>query len=410
MHPEVHEPGQGLDGPGGAPVAWRAVFEDGSERRYGEGLPRFTLRVPTVDALEHLLSADAYSAAVAFVRRDFDVEGDLAAASHWRGWEPRSRLRKWLYSLIARCATAMESVQYGRAGAARAIRFHYDRSNEFYRLFLDPRLVYSCGYFRSPDISLEAAQEAKLDHVCRKLALEPGDRFLDVGCGWGSLIEHAAAEYGADAVGCTLSHAQFSYASGRLEGLARVLECDYRALAGHYDKIASLGMFEHVGRWRAPGYFRHIASLLEPHGMYLHHSIARPQGVRDDAASLFLRRQIFPGGQLIHLYEMVRAAEDAGFEVLDVENLRPHYALTCRLWQQRLAANREAALRVVSEPVFRAWLIWLAASSVSFEEGVSSVYQILFAHRGAPRRLTREHVYLPAARPRGASARPAHDG
>jgi cyclopropane-fatty-acyl-phospholipid synthase len=276
----------------------------------------------------------------------------------------------------------------------RNIRFHYDRSNEFYRLFLDPRMVYSCAYFRSPAMTLEEAQVAKLDHICRKLDLQRGERFLDVGCGWGALIGHAAVQYGAEATGCTLSRAQYTHAVASLDGSARVIEGNYRDLDGCYHKIASIGMFEHVGRRRAREYFRKMADLLAPNGLFLNHAIARPQGVRDDAASLFVRRQIFPGGQLIHLWEMIRAAEDSGFEVLDVENLRPHYALTCRAWQQRLTANRDAALRLVDEPTFRAWRIWLAASALSFENGFSSVYQVLMSKRGAPRRrLTRESVY-----------------
>ena len=322
------------------------------------------------------------------------MSGDLEAAIRFKGWQPRSGLRKHLFGAVARWAAAVQSGFQTRAQAVRNIRFHYDRSNDFYRLFLDPRMVYSCAYFRSPNTTLEDAQVAKLDHICRKLDLQPGERFLDVGCGWGALAGHAAAQYGAAATGCTLSRAQCAYATARLHGSASVLECNYRDLGGRYDKIASVGMFEHVGRRHAQEYFRKMAELLAPDGLFLNHAIARSQGVRDDAASLFVRRNIFPGGQLIQLYETIRAAENAGFEVLDVENLRPHYALTCRLWEQRLAANREAALRLVDEPTFRAWRIWLAASALTFEEGFSSVYQVLLSKRGAPRRhLTRENMY-----------------
>jgi cyclopropane-fatty-acyl-phospholipid synthase len=175
---------------------------------------------------------------------------------------------------------------------------------------------------------------------------------------------------------------------------ARVLKCDYRHLTGRYDKIASVGMFEHVGRRRAPQYFRKMAELLTPDGLFLNHAIARSEGSGDDAASLFLRRYIFPGGALIRLSETIRAAEDAGLEALDVENLRPHYALTCRLWEHRLAARREEALRLVDERTFRAWRIYLAAAALGYEEGQDSVYQVLLSRRGAPRRqLTRESMY-----------------
>jgi cyclopropane-fatty-acyl-phospholipid synthase len=377
-----------------AAPARRAIFRDGTVRQFGDGPPAFTFRVPSASALERLLATDAYSAAMAFVGGEFDVEGDLAAAIRFKGWQPRSNLRNRLLAVIARSATALESVFQNKARTARHIRFHYDRSNDFYRLFLDPRMVYSCAYFRAPEVPLEEAQLAKLDHICRKLDVRPGERFLDIGCGWGALLAHAAGRYGAVATGCTLSQAQYEFTCARLEGRARVLELDYRDLTGRYDKIASVGMFEHVGLRRASQYFRQMAALLKPDGLFLNHAIARPQGVEDDAGSLFVRRQIFPGGQLIHLSETIREAENAGFEVLDVENLRPHYARTCRLWQERLTANREAALRVADEPTFRAWRLWLAACSLSFEEGVSSVYQVLMAKRGSARRpLTREYMY-----------------
>jgi cyclopropane-fatty-acyl-phospholipid synthase len=377
-----------------ATPAWRAVFRDGTVRQTGEGPPAFTFRLSSESALERVLATDAYAAAMAFVRGEFDVEGDLAAAIRFKGWQPQSNLRNRLLTVVARSATALESVFQSKAQTAHHIRFHYDRSNDFYRLFLDPRMVYSCAYFRAPEIPLEEAQLAKLDHICRKLDVRPGERFLDIGCGWGALLAHAAGRYGATATGCTLSQAQYEFASARLEGRARVLELDYRDLTGRYDKIASVGMFEHVGLRRASQYFRKMAALLTPDGLFLNHAIARPQGVEDDAGSLFVRRRIFPGAQLIHLSETIREAESAGFEVLDIENLRPHYARTCRLWQERLTANREAALRVADKPTFRAWRLWLAACSLSFEEGVSSVYQVLMAKRGSARRtFTREYMY-----------------
>jgi cyclopropane-fatty-acyl-phospholipid synthase len=373
---------------------WSVRFRDGSERLSGDGTPQFTICVPNREALDDLLTTDVYSAATDFIRGEYDVKGDLEAAIRFRGWQPVSGLRKRLFGVIARCAAALQGVFRTRAQTARDIRFHYDRSNEFYRLFLDPRMVYSCAYFRSPDMTLEDAQVAKLDHICRKLDLQPGERFLDVGCGWGALIAHAAAQYGVHATGCTLSRAQHAYAMAELSGRAQVLECDYRNLEGRYDKIASVGMFEHVGRRRAREYFAKLADMLTPNGLLLNHAIARAEGVGEDASSLFVRRNIFPGGQLIHLWETIRAAEEAGFEVLDIENLRPHYALTCRRWEERLTANRDAGLRLVDEPTYRAWRIWLAASALSFEDGISSIYQVLMGKRGASRRRrTREHMY-----------------
>lgn len=380
------------------PTAWKVVFEDGTARQIGNELPAFTLHVPSQSALERILSTDAYTAAIAYLRGEFEVEGDLCAAIRFKGWTPRSWWRHACFQAIARVAALRETLFQNPSQSARHIRFHYDRSNEFYRLFLDPRMLYSCAYFRTPDASLEQAQLAKLDHICRKLDLQPGERFLDIGCGWGALVAHAAAAYGAKATGCTLSRAQYEHASALAQGPVSILEQDYREVAGRFDKIASVGMFEHVGRRRAPGYFRKIAELLRPAGLFLNHAIARAQGVTDDATSLFVRHRIFPGGQLLHLDETIRCAEQAGLEVLDVENLRPHYARTCRLWDERLAAQREAALGLVDEPTYRAWRIWLAGSSLSFEEGLLSIYQVLMAKRGAPRaHWTREHLYRSSA-------------
>jgi cyclopropane-fatty-acyl-phospholipid synthase len=394
MRPEAYEKDRVIDPQPSTEPVWSVRFLDGSERRSGNGAPRFTFCVPNSEALQHVLTTDVYSAAIDFIRGKFDVKGDLEAAIRFRGWLPHSALRRHLLSAVAHCATTLQGALRTGAKDARDIRFHYDRSNDFYRLFLDPRMVYSCAYFRSADTTLEDAQVAKLNLICRKLDLQPGDRFLDVGCGWGALIGHAASQYGVAATGCTLSRAQYDYAVAGLKGRAQVFECDYRNLGGSYDKIASVGMFEHVGRRRAREYFRKMADLLAPNGLFLNHAIARAQGVEDDAASLFVRRHIFPGGQLIHLWEMIRAAEDSGFEVLDVENLRRHYALTCRQWEERLVANRDAALALIDEPTFRAWRIWLAASALSFEDGLNGVYQVLMSKRGvAPRRLTREHVY-----------------
>ena len=277
--------------------SWQAVFEDGTGRQSGgDAPPAFTLRVANQAALERILTTDPYTAANAYLRGEFEIEGDLCAAIRFKGWAAESLWRRRALRWLARGARLRESLFQSKAQAQRHIRFHYDRSNEFYRLFLDPRMVYSCAYFRTADTTLEAAQVAKLDHICRKLDLHPGDRFLDIGCGWGALVAHAAAGYGVEATGCTISRAQFAHASAVGKGHTQIRELDYRDLAGRFDKITSVGMFEHVGHRRAPGYFRKIAELLAPEGLLLNHAIQRAVGVGDDAASLFVRRRIFPGG------------------------------------------------------------------------------------------------------------------
>jgi cyclopropane-fatty-acyl-phospholipid synthase len=287
-----------------------------------------------------------------------------------------------------------------RSNVTGNIQFHYDRSNRFYQTFLDSRMVYSCGYFRKPTDSLEEAQRAKLDHVCRKLRVERGDRFLDVGCGWGGLMFHAAERYGAKCTGCTLSHAQVEFVQEKLENRGggdqiRVFETDFQKVRGRFDKIASVGMFEHVGRRRLRSYFAHIAGSLAENGLFLNHAIARPETVKDGAETLFLQRNVFPGGDLLHVSEVIRTAEEAGFEVLDLENLRPHYALTCRAWVNGLQAAAEDCLRTVTRDVYRTWLLYLAACAVSFEDGTTDIHQALFAKRSPSQRrpLTREYMY-----------------
>jgi cyclopropane-fatty-acyl-phospholipid synthase len=343
--------------------------------------------------------ADAYSAALGFIRGRFDIAGDLFAAIRWKRETARVGFPARALSAAVPWLPRLESWFQGKGRAARNIWFHYDRSNDFYGQFLGSRLVYSCAYFKDPASPLDQAQEAKLEHICRKLDLRPGETFLDIGCGWGGLVLHAAERHGALATGCTLSVQQSEYArqavSARaLWGLVTFHQRDYRDLGERSDKIASVGMFEHVGVRRLPAYFRKVRSLLADSGLFLNHGITRPQNAKRDAETLFLARQVFPGGELAALAGVVRAAELAGFEVLDVENLRPHYALTCRAWVVNLQTNEQACLRIVDRQTYRTWLLFLAASALAFEEGFTDVYQLLMARRGRPgRRLTRDYMY-----------------
>ncbi len=289
----------------------------------------------------------------------------------------------------------------GRTGSRdrdrRAIQHHYDVGNDFYRLWLDRRMVYSCGYFPTGGESLDTAQEEKLDYICRKLRLREGQRFLDIGSGWGALCIHAAERFGVEAVGVTLSEEQYSLATERVAaaGLAervRIRFLDYRDLNERFDRIASVGMFEHVPDHAE--YFGHVHRLLAPRGLFLNHAIAAPPHAepwgehslgervlqrRVLGTGLVRERYIFPDGHLVPVSEANLVAERVGFEVRDVENLREHYALTLRQWLRRLEARRAEAIAVAGEWVYRAWRIYLTASVLEFERGGITINQTLFA-------------------------------
>ncbi|HXJ13199.1 MAG TPA: class I SAM-dependent methyltransferase [Candidatus Limnocylindrales bacterium] len=335
--------------------------------------------------LERIWAADDYSVATAFIRGDFDIAGDIIAALRLRHRRSHRSLREWLLAAAARFnPTQLETWIQSQKRARGNIRFHYDRSNDFYRKFLDSRFVYSSGYFQDPSWSLEQAQYAKLDLICQKLNLQPGEQFLDVGCGWGALVIHAVQRYGARATGCTLSSSQYEFASSAiaargLEDRAVLRETDYRNLSGRFRKIASVGMFEHVGRHRLGRYFRKIYNLLEENGLFLNSGITRPEWIVDGAQTYFLQKKVFPGGELAHLSDVVRQAEKAGFEVLAVESIRVHYARTCREWVARLQQNAESCLNLVGRETYRTWLLYLAASALSFDVGQTNAYQIMMA-------------------------------
>jgi cyclopropane-fatty-acyl-phospholipid synthase len=285
-----------------------------------------------------------------------------------------------------------------------AVQFHYDVSNEFYALWLDRAMVYSCAYFETPDTDLDCAQQAKLDHICRKLTLQPGESFLDIGCGWGALVIHAAQRYGVRAHGVTLSPRQLKMAQERilqagLEDRVSVELLDYRDLAGDsvYDKIASVGMFEHVGVKNLPGYFSAAHRLLKPHGLFLNHGITHDcDGWEGSSSTEFINRYVFPGAELDRISNIQHFMESANFEIADVEALRPHYALTLRHWVARLEKNHASALQYVDEATYRVWRLYMTACALDFEAGGIGIYQVLAGKRVAGNLslpLTRRHLY-----------------
>ncbi len=288
------------------------------------------------------------------------------------------------------------------------IQFHYDISNDFYKLFLDPEMVYSCAYFRDWNESLEQAQLNKLDMICRKLQLQSGERMLDIGCGWGALVCYAAEHYGVTAHGITLSQAQLDCAQQKISerGLndrVSVALCDYNDVGGVYDKVSSIGMAEHVGIANMPKYMNKVRSVLAPGGLFLNHAITRPAKEsqrafrRRSAERRLLTKYIFPGGELDHQGHVVDCMESTGFEVHDVEGWRDHYGLTCEHWARRLEANRDAAIEMIGEQKYRMWLLYLAGVCMSLTDGTARIFQTVASNRVEKGRSvmppTREHLY-----------------
>jgi cyclopropane-fatty-acyl-phospholipid synthase len=285
-------------------------------------------------------------------------------------------------------APPVDGGRHSRARDAAAIAHHYDVGNDFYELVLGPSMVYSCAVWSSPETGLDAAQEAKLELVCRKLGLVPGSRLLDVGCGWGSMAIHAAQRHGATVVGVTLSEEQARMARKRVAeaGLTDKIEIrvqDYRAVDdGPFDAISSIGMAEHVGRAQMPGYVAQLGRLLRPGGRLLNHAISWNAGVSTWRPDSFIARYVFPDGELLNLGETVSLLESRELEVLDVEALRQHYALTLRAWVQRLEQNWDAAVAASSEGRARVWRLYMAASALTFEAGDMGVNQVLLQKTG----------------------------
>jgi cyclopropane-fatty-acyl-phospholipid synthase len=347
------------------------------------------------------------------VAGEIDVEGDifatfsaltsvgrLAETEHVPGPSARERLR--LLITAARLGAlgpeppappeeirpVPRRLRHTRGRDAAAISHHYDVGNDFYALVLGPSLVYSCAVWDDEATGLDAAQRTKLDLVCRKLGLQPGMRLLDVGCGWGSLALHAAERYGVDVVGITLSTEQAELADKRAaeSGLSERVQIrvqDYRDVSdGPYDAISSIGMAEHVGRAQMPRYAAHLAGLLRPGGRLLNHAIAWNAAEIHRDADTFIARYVFPDGELIGLGAMTAALESAELEVIDVEALRRHYALTLRAWVNRLDEHREEAVAATSEGRVRVWRLYMAASALAFEAGTMGVNQILTQRPG----------------------------
>lgn len=377
---------------------------------------KFVIDIANVGVLGSLMRKPTLENLVRhFARADIDIQGgdfiqfgDVIRA-------PRSKLglrkvnkffllRQAWPLVFARAPRGEASAAYtgdelGRQSAERRknqdyIQFHYDLGNDFYALFLDEEMQYSCGYFTNWNNSIDQAQQDKLEMICRKLRLKAGETLLDIGCGWGGLICHAAQKYGVLAHGVTLSQTQFDYVREKihrlgLEGRVRVELRDYATLDGTYDKIASIGMFEHVGIGNLPAYFKKLYSLLRDRGILLNHGIARGakaskkqfQKLRPEHR--LIAKYIFPGAELDHIGHSLEVMEGCKFEVHDVEGWREHYAMTTRLWCERLSARRESAIAMVGPEKYRLWVAYLAGVSFAFHDGSLRIFQVVASKHAA---------------------------
>jgi cyclopropane-fatty-acyl-phospholipid synthase len=377
-------------------------FWDGTELppTDSNGGPRFKVRSPK--ALAHALRAPGQlGLGRAYVSGELAVD-DIDAALHLLDtWQPPPLPRADQARLALAAARAMgltlpprtppvelrpRGRRHSRERDARAVRHHYDVSNDFFALILDESMTYSCAVFSRGAATLEEAQETKLDLVCTKLGLEPGQRVLDVGCGWGSFARHAAGRYGVNVVGITLSEPQAVLARQRAAeaGLADKVDIrvmDYRELAGErFDAIASIGMVEHVGAVNIDLYARQLAGMLVPDGKLLNHGIGRLR-VGDPEAGPFSERYVFPDGAPLHLSRIQLALERAGFETHTVEGFREDYAETLRHWARRLDDSLDEAIRLAGEERVRVWRLYLRAARKGFESGFTSIFQVLCSLR-----------------------------
>jgi cyclopropane-fatty-acyl-phospholipid synthase len=372
---------------GGQPLD--LILPDGSRLNFGLQ-PRAVMSIHDPDVLPDLAHPTLGSLGEAFVDGRIDIDGDildviasaeqLAAA----GGSPAS-------ARIAATLTGHTPKQ-----DFDDIKHHYDVGNEFYRLWLDERMMYSCAYFQTGNETIDTAQTAKLDHICRKLRLQPGERFLDIGCGWGGLILLAAKHYRVRAVGITLSENQLALAKERiaaagLKGRVEVLLLDYREAPARFgeasfDKVSSIGMFEHVGQQNFPAYFGVVRRILRDRGLFMNHGITTPDAdsrTVGSGISRFMDKYVFPHTELPHLHVVLREMAAQSFEVYDVESLRPHYAHTLAHWSHRLEAQLDQARKLVGEKTLRIWRTYLAGSSIGFAQGWLNVYQVLASRQEA---------------------------
>jgi cyclopropane-fatty-acyl-phospholipid synthase len=369
------------------------VLPDG--HRIGPPDAAVTFKLKQLSALAHIAAGEVGKVAQDYVEDKLDFDGSvrdlMTVAAQMIGTDPTqesggSATLNWWREVRL---NARSRARHQAHADAQQIQFHYDVSDEFYELWLDPKRLYSCAYFSEPDMTLGEAQQAKLDHICKKLMLKPGERFLDIGAGWGGLLMWAVEHYGVRGHGITLSRNQHAHVNQLIEarglaGRVKMELLDYRELpeSEPYDKIASVGMFEHVGRALMPAYFAKVRRLLKPGGLLMNHGITAG-GTRNFQLGAgmgdFIERYIFPGGELMHVSKVAEFMSEGQLEPLDLENLRPHYARTLWAWSDALEAQLDKARALTRESVVRAYRLYLAGSAMGFEQGWMALFQMLAA-------------------------------
>ncbi|MGV3653179.1 MAG: class I SAM-dependent methyltransferase [Noviherbaspirillum sp.] len=366
-----------------AAVPLRLQLWNGQEFALGEA-PQVTVRVRDASALTYLVKPSLATLGKAYVEGLLDVDGPLGAivavanglAAQGARGDGRARLSM--------------PFRHTRKQDAEAISYHYDVSNAFYQAWLDENMVYSCAYFENGDEDLATAQRKKIDHILTKVQLQPGETLLDIGCGWGALVLRAAQQFGARCVGITLSKNQYDLATERVRqaGLQDRVEIrmqDYRDVSGTFDRITSVGMFEHVGLKNLPLYFGKIRSLLASHGLAMNHGITTTDVGNGDApygGGEFIGTYVFPHGELPHVGQVLTAMQEGGLEPLDVENLRRHYARTCAIWAENFEAHAGQLREMVDDKRFRIWRVYLAGCAWAFMHDWVSLNQVLCTRAG----------------------------
>ncbi|WJF89694.1 cyclopropane-fatty-acyl-phospholipid synthase family protein [Paraburkholderia bonniea] len=366
----------------------RLVLWDGQQHDFGQfASPQVTLHVKSATALPYLLKPSLDNLGEAYIKGKIDIDGKLSDII-----DIGYALARNTASSASQLARVRRYFHHSKTTDKKAIQYHYDVSNEFYQLWLDENMVYSCAYFENGDEDLATAQIKKIDHILTKIQLQPGQRLLDIGCGWGALVLRAAQKFGAQCIGITLSQNQFDLATQRVAaaGLENQIEIrlqDYRDVTGQFDRITSVGMFEHVGRKKLPAYFTKIHDLLADDGVAMNHGITSTDYNSGETAlggGEFIDRYVFPDGELPHIGLALEAMQQGGLEALDVENLRRHYARTLDLWAANFEAHAQEASKLVDEEKFRIWRVYLAGCAYAFQEDDVSIYQVVCRKAGRP--------------------------